>query len=81
MPMKIETTRLKVLRIEAGLSLRALAARAGVAHDTVMDTESGRREPHPGTVKKLADALGVSVGDLVDWEAEGIEGKALVAAA
>jgi len=60
------------------LSLRKLARKAGVSHETVIDAESGRRSPHPETVKKLAEALGVNVGDLVDWEAEGvIEGKAV----
>ena len=75
--MHVNTAELKRLRMEAGLSLRGLAAAAGVSHDTVMDIEGGRRTPHPATVKKLADALGVNVGSLVDWESEGLEqGKA-----
>jgi transcriptional regulator with XRE-family HTH domain len=75
--MHVNTAELKRLRMEAGLSLRGLAAAAGVAHDTVMEIEGGRRTPHPATVKKLADALGVNVGSLIDWESEGLEqGKA-----
>ena len=75
--MHVNTQMLKRCRIEAGLSLRGLAAAAGVSHDTAMEIEGGRRAPHPATVKKLADALGVGVGTLVDWEAEGLdEGKA-----
>ena len=75
--MHVHRRELKRRRIEAGLSLRGLAAAAGVSHDTVMEIEGGRRSPHPATVKKLADALGVDVGTLVDWDAEGLaEGKA-----
>jgi transcriptional regulator with XRE-family HTH domain len=75
--MRVDTSELKRRRMEAGLSLRGLAAAAGVSHDTAMEIESGRREPHPATVKKLADALNINIGTLVDWEAEGLEeGKA-----
>lgn len=75
--MHVNTETLKRLRIEAGLSLRGLATAAGVSHDTAMEIEAGKRTPHPATVKKLATALGVSVGDLADWASEGIEqGKA-----
>ena len=70
--MHVNTRELKRRRIEAGLSLRGLAAAARVSHDTVMEIEGGRRSPHPATVKKLADALGVDVGTLVDWDAEGL---------
>ena len=75
--MQVNTEAMRRFRLEAGMSLKGLASAAGVAHDTVMDIEAGKRTPHPTTVKKLADALGVSVGELVDWEAEGFEeGKA-----
>lgn len=80
--MRVNTMEMKRRRIEAGLSLRGLAAVAGVSHDTVMEIEGDRRAPHPATVKKIADALGVNVGVLVDWEAEGQgEGKAASVAA
>jgi len=75
--MQIRTMEMKRHRMSAGMSLRALAIAAGVAHDTVMDIEAGKREPHPATVKKLAAALGVPIEDLIDWESEGVEqGKA-----
>ena len=79
--MQVDTARLRRLRLEAGLSLRALALAAGVSHDTAMEIEAGRRAPHPRTVKKLADALAVSVSDLIDWESEDEKGKAPAAAA
>jgi transcriptional regulator with XRE-family HTH domain len=70
--MRVDTKALKRFRLEAGMSLRGLARAAGVAHDTVMDIERGVRAPHPATVMKLAEALGVTVGDLVDWNGEGL---------
>ena len=70
--MQVNTRALKRCRLEAGLSLRGLARAAGVSHDTVMDIERGVRAPHPATVKKLAEAIGVAVGDLVDWKGEGL---------
>jgi transcriptional regulator with XRE-family HTH domain len=79
--MQVDTERLRRLRLEAGLSLRALALSAGVSHDTVMEIEAGRRAPHPSTVKKLADALDVRVTELVDWVSEGERGKTPAAAA
>ena len=79
--MQVDTGRLRRLRLESGLSLRALALAAGVSHDTAMEIEAGRRAPHPSTVKKLADALGVRVGELVDWASEEEQGKAPAAAA
>ncbi len=80
--MQVNTDQMRRLRLEAGLSLRALALAAGLSHDTVMGIEGGKRTPHPATVKKIAEALKVPVGDLVDWESEGMtQGKAAPVAA
>ncbi|MBV9172418.1 MAG: XRE family transcriptional regulator, partial [Chloroflexi bacterium] len=52
--------RLRVLRVRAGLSQSALAARAGVDLATVKAIERDRRRrPHPHTLALLADALGL----------------------
>lgn len=40
-------------RISAGLSKAELARRAGVSRTTVKDVESGRVNPHTGTVARL----------------------------
>jgi transcriptional regulator with XRE-family HTH domain len=66
--MKIDTTRMKRARLEAGLSLRALAKKTGLAHTTVLSIESGKREPFPATVKTVADAIGVTVAELMIWD-------------
>ena len=47
-------------RLAAGLSQEALAARAGLSARGISDLERGqRRFPHPDTVRKLAEALGL----------------------
>ncbi len=56
--------RLKVLRINAGLSQRELAARAGLTPGAVWQVEH-RGSGSPATLKKLADVLGVQPVDLL----------------
>jgi len=53
-------------RKKLGLSQDSLSKKANLAFHTVAKIEAGST-PNPtiGTVKKLADALGVSVDDLV----------------
>ena len=54
-------------RKKAGLSQDKLAREAGVAYNTVVKIESGEN-PNPtiDTLKKIARALNVGVGDLID---------------
>jgi len=48
------------------LSQRELAERAGLSPTTILKLESGRvDEPHPRTIRKLADALEVDPDELV----------------
>src|SRR3954462_12593833 len=58
--------RLKRLRAEKGLSQARLAARAELDPSTVNQIERGAREASPATLRKLADALGVSLADLLE---------------
>lgn len=51
--------RLRQLRKERSLSVRDLAKMAGVVPLTISEAERGLRTPHPRTVRKIADALGV----------------------
>ena len=46
------------MRERAGLTLRALAARAGTSHSTVAAYESGRKVPSVDTFVRLARAAG-----------------------
>ncbi len=53
--------RLRSLRAEAGLSVAALAEKAGIARTSLHNIEAGRREPTFSTLQRLALALGVSL--------------------
>ncbi|MFF8959906.1 helix-turn-helix domain-containing protein [Streptomyces sp. NPDC014894] len=59
---------LKRRRGELGLTLDALAARAGVSRGMIIQIEQARTNPSVGTTVKLADALGVSLITLLDDE-------------
>ncbi len=71
--MRINPETLRRLRQEQGLTVHQLAAKAGVAHTVVSRAEAGRNNPHPASVRKLAEALGVSVSTLIDWKDAGTE--------
>ena len=65
------STRLPALathRRRQGLTQRQLGELAGVAHTTVRRLESLSRGAYPGTLRKLALALGVEPADLVGGE-------------
>src|SRR5215217_4602051 len=54
-----DVPQLKLVREGQGWSQRDLAARSGVAQNTISQLERGERKAMPSTVRKLADALGV----------------------
>jgi transcriptional regulator with XRE-family HTH domain len=62
---KIDGQRLRQLRVEKALSLRALKERSGVAYDTINKLELGHRPARLVTIRKLADALGVEPNELI----------------
>src|SRR5215210_5184414 len=51
-------------RLKLGLTGAQLAERASMAPSAVSQIETGKRSPSSDSVIKLADALGVNVGDL-----------------
>src|SRR5829696_3747972 len=51
------------MRREKGLSQQELAGLAGVGQDSISAIETGKHEPHPRTLRKLANALEVEVAD------------------
>ena len=53
----------KEIRRRKGWSQKELAEESGVGQDTISGIESGRHEPRPSTLRKLADALNVEVAD------------------
>ena len=64
---------LKRIRLQLGLSQRDVPH---VAQDTVSALESGRREPRPSTLKRLAEAYGVEVRDFFEEAEETPKGTA-----
>ena len=57
---------LKVWRDHRGLTLQALAAQIGVTRSYLSQIESRKKKGSMETVRKLAEALGVEIEDLVD---------------
>jgi len=72
----------KEIRRRKGWSQKDLAEESGVGQDTISGIESGRHEPRPSTLRKLADALDVEVADFFREPAvplaEAPEGHAVV---
>ena len=67
--VRISGDRLRKVRDMRLLSQRELAERAGLSPTTILKLESGRvDEPHPRTIRKLADALEVDPAELVEGE-------------
>jgi transcriptional regulator with XRE-family HTH domain len=62
----ITLTRLKLVRQRRALTQQQLAEKAGVNRVTIARLEGGTDHPVPTTVRKLADALGVSPEELMD---------------
>lgn len=57
----------RALRSERDLSLRAFAPRAGLTPNTLSLIERGEANPTWGTVRRIAAALDVSIGDLAKF--------------
>ena len=56
--------RLRDIREQAGYSQQELTDKSGVSQHTISEIELGRRKPQGRTLRKLAQALDVSVADL-----------------
>jgi transcriptional regulator with XRE-family HTH domain len=64
--------RLRALRLNAGLSQKDLAARAGVSEHTIKRLEGGhRKRPYPSTRRRIAAALGVAIADVDELRGDG----------
>jgi transcriptional regulator with XRE-family HTH domain len=68
MSFEVNCHRLRQLRVERALSLRALAQRSGVAFDTINKLELGHRPARLTTIRKLAEVLGVEPKELMKGE-------------
>lgn len=60
---------IKKLRQEKNLNRKQLSELSGVPSRTIDDWENGRRIPRDVyQLKKIADALGVKIEELIKWE-------------
>lgn len=56
---------LKRLREKKGLSVRALAAKAGMSYTYVSNVENSKADPSLSVLKRLAAALDIAASDLI----------------
>jgi transcriptional regulator with XRE-family HTH domain len=62
---QMDGEQLRRIRKERLLTQVDLSEMTGVAQDSISALETGKREAHPGTIKKLAKALGVEPRELI----------------
>ncbi len=65
----VATTGEKLVRLRRGqgLTQAELSDVSGVAQSTIAQIETGKRtKPHPGTLKKLAEAMGTDAAALLE---------------
>ncbi len=63
---------LRAYRLEKGLTQEQLSERVDVVHSFICSLESGKKQPSLQMVLKLATALGIRPGELVDAMADTI---------
>ncbi len=63
--------RIRSLRIDKNLSLKQLSERASVSVSMLSELERNSVDPSLKSLRKIAQALGVSVGYLVDGQTSG----------
>jgi DNA-binding XRE family transcriptional regulator len=68
--VKVDAEALRRLREGYPLTVRELAERSGVSHNTITMIENRHRTANPSTVRKLAAALGIGSSELMWREAE-----------
>ena len=66
--IRVEGKKLRRLRVEQALTLRALGEISGVAYDMINQLELERRPAHASTIRKLAVALNIEPRELMKGE-------------
>lgn len=59
--------RLRKCRLDAGLTQVGLAERSGIDANTIARLERGEHSPSHPTLKRLAEALGVTISDILGY--------------
>lgn len=65
MPDDTFASRLRAARLRAGLTQEQVGAASGLGRLGVLSIEGGRREPLISTARRLAEAVGASLEELV----------------
>ena len=65
--MDVDAEALRRLREGYPLTVRELAERSGISHNTITIIENRHRTANPSTIRKLAAALGVEPSELM-WQ-------------
>lgn len=60
----ILSTNIERIRNEQGMDVKKLAQVSGLVRQTIHDIEKLKGDPKLSTIRKIAEALGVSIGDL-----------------
>jgi transcriptional regulator with XRE-family HTH domain len=68
--MKIQSlgAQVRMLREQLGFSLREFSRRTGISPSFLCEVESGRRNPGPERLDRIAETLGVPVSELVNLD-------------
>ena len=57
---------MRLVQLRGNFSQAQLAKKAGVLQSTISDIENGKRNPRIDTLQKLANALDVSLNELLE---------------
>ena len=68
MKLVINRRKLEEARLENGFTVKMLAEKSGVSQAAISALINRNSVPHAGTIKKIADALGVKVQDIASVE-------------
>ena len=63
--MSVIGSKIKIFRLEKGLTQKALGEKCGLADSAIRRYELGGANPKLSTLKKIADALDIEIGDLL----------------
>ena len=66
--VRIDGRKLRQWRERRLLTLRQLGAQSGVQFHTIHAIESGKQEPRASTLRKLVDALGIPVEEILAFD-------------
>ena len=64
--IQLDNMKVKAIREQQGLSVRALAAKTKMGYTHLSKVENGKTDPTLSTLKRIAKALKVKVADLLD---------------